>query len=115
MQTIIGDGEDGGKHMVFSFVEDLDDVAIGWGINDLKDIRTSRQGLSAHARNLNWRAESHSCFSVPVVCLRTGYSRYNHQAQAEDHGYYFESVYLFHRNYLGTFLGRSFLPRRNTI
>ena len=50
--------------MVFGLVEDLDDVAIGWGIKELKNIRTRRQGLSAHTRNL-----ARAALKVTVVLL----------------------------------------------
>jgi hypothetical protein len=58
--------------MVPGLVEDLDDVAIGRGIKELKDIRTGRKGLSAHTGNLDGLVESDNCFVVPIVCLRIG-------------------------------------------
>jgi CO dehydrogenase/acetyl-CoA synthase epsilon subunit len=58
--------------MVFGFVEDLDDVAIGRGIEELKNIRTRRQYLSAHTRNLDWRGECDMVFLLNSSAFALG-------------------------------------------
>src|SRR3972149_5775757 len=80
--------------MVHGFVEDLDNVPVGCRIHDLKDIRTRWQGLGAHTWNFDWRAECHSSFPVPLVCLQPGRKRHGHEGQTKDYRHHFEATHF---------------------
>ena len=67
--------------MVLAFVEDLNDVPVGLRIQQLENIRASRQDLSSYTRNFDRLAECHDSFLVPLIGLRPSWKRQANRAK----------------------------------
>src|SRR6202051_4685000 len=70
LQTVIRYRQDTRVEMCLVLVENLDDVAVGSRIQQLKNIPPSRQDLATG--NLDLVVECHNSFLVPLVCHHFG-------------------------------------------